>query len=140
MSQLLYECIEFLEIVIGDDYEKYNLLMLKLLAEVETDLPDKAVQAVEVAQKYWIEKKATNDDLKEARIKCWQHLDNNKDTINYNTKDYHVLRAAICLLYDSPELTDDMHDSLECFLEELSHILGNDAVLYETVVKIIKEQ
>lgn len=137
MSSLLDDSYDFLEIAIGDDYERSNIVMLRCIAAVQDGFPDIANEAISVAKKYWCEKSVSSDKLNEQRIKCWQYLDDNKETVPFDTKEHQAIRATICML-SSEGSNEDMYEGVDYFLEKLSYLLDSDAKVKDTVISVIK--
>ena len=141
MQTILDESLGFLEIAIGNDLEKGNILMLRCLSNIESnienDFPEIAKEAINTAQNFWVDKTLSALELEKTRINCWQYLDKKKDTIKFGAKEYHSIRAVICLLYDSQSISD-LYDGLEYFLEQLSSLLDSDLAAHDAVVSTIK--
>lgn len=132
----LDELIDLVESAVGESYEKCIRFMLGCVVLVKNHLPDVGREAVEIAKKYWLGAKENPDELENARVKCWNYLDEQNASTNTQEKQYCALRAVICILYAEPP-SDDISELIEFFLEMVVAVEENiDSVRDITAISI----
>jgi hypothetical protein len=101
--------------------------MIESCALITVHLPPVARSALEKARNYW-NGLGTQGELEQARIECWQYLDEIGSSTDLRIPGASAVRAVICLLYPSPAQED---------LLELAHFFIG---LTRNVLDIDREQ
>lgn len=94
-------------------------IMTHCLKIIDTNLPEEGLQAMKVASAYWSGNLVDSSKIIEARVACWNYLDERKASTNTTDPKYCALRAVICVLFESTSDEDDLEDAISCFLEFL---------------------
>ena len=85
------------------------------------------MEALSIAEKYWIDKSLVAAELESTRVRCWRFLDERNAATNVQEKQYCALRAVMCVLYAEPP-SDDIGELLEFFMEIMSAVVGAQAI------------
>jgi hypothetical protein len=102
------------------DYRRFEDFMLDCLALVEARLPQVASAAVATAKNYF-SGRATEEDLEQARVRCWNHLEAHGYGSEIQEPEAIGIRSAICALYARP-VVDDAVELLEWFLSLVNQL------------------
>lgn len=115
-------------IVSGGDFRKLMCLLIKCLEIIPFEIPQEGRVAIEVAKKFWNERKGSSKDLEKVRVKCWKYVDRNSVfTKEREGKELFALRAIICILYPEPQ-SDDVYEVVDFFIEMLHSIFVEHSV------------
>lgn len=127
-----YDLIRSVEAKIGDDYVKCMQLMVACIKSIHKSISRVGLDALDVAERYWIKKGLDPNALEKAREACWQYLDDRGASTNLIEPEFCALRAVICVLYAEPS-SDDPSELLEfCF--DMITAVTNDYLLLQTEV------
>lgn len=114
--------------LIGEpSYDTCIRLLVECMALVKDDLPVIGLEALSIAEKYWIDKSLVAAELESTRVRCWRFLDERNAATNVQEKQYCALRAVMCVLYAEPP-SDDIGELLEFFMEIMSAVVGAQAI------------
>jgi hypothetical protein len=114
--------------LIGEaSYDTCIRLLVECMALVKDDLPVIGLEALSIAEKYWIDKSIVSAELESVRVRCWRFLDERNATTNVQEKQYCALRAVMCVLYAEPP-SDDIGELLEFFMEMISAVVSVQAI------------
>ena len=109
--------------------------MLDCLALVKDQLPEVASSAISTARNYF-SGCAAEEELEEARVRCWKHLDARGYGSEVEEPEAIAIRATICALYARPSTgDDDAGELLEWFLRLLNRLGGRS----ENVVELLRK-
>jgi len=132
----LDDIVDIIEANVGEGYDRCIRVLLGCVALVKSHLPDVGIEALSVAEKYWLEQSLSSDQLEAERIKCWNYLDERGASTNTQDKEYCALRAVICLLH-AQQPSDDIGELIEFFLEMVDSITNDLALVDKTVRKFL---
>lgn len=114
--------------LIGEaSYDTCIRLLVECMALVKDDLPVIGLEALYVAEKYWLDKSLLAGELEITRVRCWCFLDERNAATNTQEKQYCALRAVMCVLYAEPP-SDDIGELIEFFIEMMSAVVGVQAI------------
>lgn len=114
--------------LIGEaSYDTCIRLLLECIALFKNDLPVIGLEALSIAEKYWIDKNIVSAELESVRVRCWRFLDEKNAATNTQEKQYCALRAVICTLYAEPP-SDDIGELIEFFMEMMSAVVSAQAI------------
>lgn len=114
--------------LIGEaSYDTCIRLLVECMALVKDDLPVIGLEALSIAEKYWIDKSIVSAELESVRVRCWRFLDERNAATNAQEKQYFAVRAVICVLYAEPP-SDDIGELIEFFMEMMSAVVGVQAI------------
>lgn len=114
--------------LIGEaNYDTCICLLVECMALLKGDLPVIGLEALSIAEKYWLDKSLVVGELESTRVRCWLFLDERNAATNAQEKQYRVLRAVMCVLYAEPP-SDDIGELLEFFMEMMSAVVGAQAI------------
>lgn len=102
-------------------------LLLECLTLIKDDLPAIGLEALSIAEKYWVDKIIVSSELESVRVRCWRFLDERNAATNTQEKQYCALRAVICVLYAEPP-SDDIGELIEFFMEMMSSLLSVESI------------
>lgn len=115
------------------DYGKLICFMVDCLELIPTDNSEADRFGVQTAKNF-CQGKATDDEIKEARIACWKFIDQNGGTQDISNAKTRSTRAILCALYKEPP-SEEISEILSWFVKML---MLNDNVreyLHEKIAK-----
>lgn len=121
------------------DYETSVRLMLRCLAVIPIQLPQVAISAIDLATRYWNDRSIPKDELEEARVRCWNYLDEQSASTNTIDPEACALRAVICVLYEAPP-SDEIAELIAFFNQVLFASFGNEVGKLGEQVSLVVEE
>lgn len=113
----IYELTDRMIAVCNNDYAALARIMIECTQSVSPQLPPVGITGIKVARQYWVEKSVPASKLEDARVDCWNYLDERSASTNTEVPEYCALRAVICVLYEEGS-SDDLGD-VACFFNEM---------------------
>ncbi|MEJ5150700.1 hypothetical protein [Comamonas sp. MYb396] len=98
------------------------VFMLRSLARIRHLLPGIGLQSLQMAERYWLQKVGSPEDLENARVACWDYLENTGASVGSETKEQAAMRAVICVLYAEPDADDFSVDTVRWFADLMDRI------------------
>lgn len=102
---------------VESDYGKLICFMVDCLELIPTNNSEADRFGMQTAKNF-CQGKATDDELKEARIACWKYIDQNGGTQDIANIKTCSTRAILCALYKDPP-SEEISEILSWFLKVL---------------------
>lgn len=114
--------------VSSNNYDTSVRLMIECLQVIPFQLPKVGISGIELARRYWNDGSASTSkfDLEQARVACWNYLDERSASTNTEQPDYCAMRAVISVLYPDPP-SDDIGELLFFFNQMLQGALSGQS-------------
>jgi len=135
----LDKLIDHMVAIVSGSYANCVRLMIDCLGVIPFRLPDVALQGIDVAKRYWMERSVPASELEHARVACWNYLDERSASTNTENPEYCGIRAVICTLYPEPP-SDDIGE-LVCFFSEMLRATvphESDEMFFEAVSFVVE--
>ncbi|WCM94289.1 hypothetical protein M5C99_06055 [Acidovorax sp. NCPPB 2350] len=107
--------------------------MVDCLGLIKTDASDADRLGMQVARDFCLGI-ANNKDIKEARIACWKHIDQNGGSQNISDPKTCTTRAILCALYEEPP-SEEISEIIEWFLQMLLSVEKAHEEIYKRIIK-----
>lgn len=111
----------------NDGHVVLNRFMCRCLMAIRSDLPEVARGALDEACQYWMEGGGRKDELLNARLACWRHLESKGRSMDIVDSEDTAIRATLCVLHADFESEDHSDETLFWFASVFDR-LGGDGV------------
>lgn len=116
---------------IESDYRKLICFMVDCLELIPTNNSEADRFGVEAAKNF-CQGKATDDEIKKARIACWKFIDQNGGTQDISNPKTCSTRAILCALHEEPP-SEEISEILSWFVKVLGLNESTRKYLHEKI-------